>query len=150
MVIQPQFAETVLDHVIRTLESVIVEDGSAPSLFSDDAYVLTRRPRSILCLPVLIQRESIGVLYLENNLAPSVFTRDRLAVLELIASQAAISLKNAQLYADLQRENDERRKIEIELRRSTDALSHLQEELRQASRGAMMRELTASLAHELN
>ena len=150
MVLPPQFAETVLDHAVRTLESVIVEDGSAPGRFSDDAYVLTSRPRSILCLPLLMQRESIGVLYLENNLAPNVFTRDRLAVLELIASQAAISLKNAQLYADLQAENDERRKAEIELRQSTAALSHLQEELRQASRGAMMGELTASLAHELN
>ena len=150
MAMPPQFAETILDHVVRTLESVIVEDGSAPSRFSDDAYVLTRRPRSILCLHLLLQRESIGVLYLENNLAPNVFSKGRLAVLELIASQAAISLKNAQLYADLQQENDERRKAEIELRQSTDALSQLQEELRQASRAAMMGELTASLAHELN
>jgi C4-dicarboxylate-specific signal transduction histidine kinase len=71
-------------------------------------------------------------------------------VLELIASQAAISLRHAQLYGDLQHENDQRRKAEIELRQSTDALSHLQEEMRQASRVAMMGELTASLAHELN
>ena len=90
------------------------------------------------------------MLYLENNLAPRVFTPDRLAVLELLASQAAISLKNAQLYADLQQENSERRKAEEELRQSTDALNQLQEEVRQASRAAMMGELTASLAHELN
>ena len=150
MAMPPQFAETILDHVIQTLESIIVEDGSAPGRFSDDAYVLTGRPRSILCLPLLMQRNSIGVLYLENTLAPNVFSKGRLAVLELIASQAAISLNNAQLYADLQQENDERRKAEIELRQSTDALSQLQEELRQASRAAVMGELTASLAHELN
>ena len=45
----------------------------------------------------------MGVLYLENNLAPRVFTSSRFALLELLASQAAISLDNARLYSDLQR-----------------------------------------------
>ena len=146
----PEFPEAVLNYAIRTQESVILEDASAPNQFSDDAYVLAKRPRSILCLPLVRQRESIGVLYLENNLAPRVFTQRRLAVLELVASQAVISLKNAQLYADLQQENSERRNAEEELRQSTDALNQLQEEVRRASRVAMMGELTASLAHELN
>jgi signal transduction histidine kinase len=146
----PQFAEAVLSHVVRTHESVIVEDGSTPNPFSNDPYLLTKGPRSILCLPLIRQRELIGVLYLENNLAPNVFTTDRLAVLELIASQAAVSLKNAQLFVELQHENQERRKAEIELRQSTNALSQLQEEMRHASRVAMMGEVTASLAHELS
>lgn len=145
-----RFPESILHYVVRTLESVIVDDASSESQFSDDAYLLLRRPRSILCLPLVQQRELIGVLYLENNLTPGVFTRKRLAVLELLASQAAISLKNAQLYDELQQENRERRKAEEELRHSTDALNHLQEEVRQASRVAIMGELTASLAHELN
>jgi PAS domain S-box-containing protein len=42
------------------------------------------------------------VLYLENNLASHVFTPARISVLELLASQAAISLENARLYSDLQ------------------------------------------------
>ena len=90
------------------------------------------------------------MLYLENNLAPHVFTPERIAVLELLASQAAISLKNAQLYADLQQENSERNKAEEDLRQSNVELIHLHEELRHVSRAAMMGELTASLAHELN
>ena len=48
--------------------------------------------RSILCLPLLNQAKLIGVLYLENNLAPRVFAPARIAVLKLLASQAAISL----------------------------------------------------------
>jgi signal transduction histidine kinase len=79
-----------------------------------------------------------------------VFTPDRLAVLELLASQAAIALRNALLYADLQQENRERRKAQEELRQSTAELSRLQDEMRQASRAMMMGELTASLAHEVN
>ncbi len=146
----PKFPESVLRYVIRTQESLILDDASAENPFSDDAYVSLRRPRSILCLPLVKQRELAGVLYLENNLAPRVFAPERLAVLELLAAQAAISLKNAQLYADLQQENSERRKAERDLRQSAAELSQLREEVRHVSRRAMMGELTASLAHELN
>jgi PAS domain S-box-containing protein len=48
------------------------------------------------------QAKLIGVLYLENNLASQVFTPARISVLEILASQAAISLENARLYNDLQ------------------------------------------------
>ena len=62
-----------------------------------------KRPRSVLCLPIVKQTKLIGALYLENNLTPRAFTSDRVAVLELLASQAAISLENASLFSDLQR-----------------------------------------------
>src|SRR5262249_13097110 len=64
------------------------------------------------------QGKLIGVLYLENNLTPHVFTPTRIAVLQLLASQAAISLENGRLYNDLQRENHERQRAEAELRKS--------------------------------
>jgi predicted ATPase len=115
----PKFPESVLRYVIRTRENVILDDASAENPFSDDAYMQATRLRSVLCLPLVKRGELTGVLYLENNLAPRVFTPDRLAVLELLAAQAAISLKNAQLYADLQQENSERRKAQEDLRESS-------------------------------
>jgi PAS domain S-box-containing protein len=92
-----------LHYVIRTRKGLILGDASTSTLVSDDVYVRLRRSRSILCLPIVKQAKLTGVLYLENDLAPHVFTPDRIAVLELLASQAAISLDNAYLYADLQR-----------------------------------------------
>jgi PAS domain S-box-containing protein len=65
--------------------------------------VRAKRARSVLCLPIIKQTKLIGALYLENNLTPRAFTSDRVAVLEMLASQAAISLENATLYAELQR-----------------------------------------------
>ena len=62
-----------------------------------------QRLRSVLCLPIVKQTSLVGALYLENSLTPGVFTPDRVAVLQLLASQAAISLDNAALYTDLQR-----------------------------------------------
>ena len=93
--------ESVLYYVLRTQESVILEDAAAQSPFAADPYIRQRQARSILCLPLLNQAKLIGVLYLENNLAPGVFVPTRTGVLKLLASQAAISLENTRLYRDL-------------------------------------------------
>src|SRR6266404_5375055 len=103
--------ESVLHYVIRTQESVILEDASAPNQFSTDEYIGQKHSRSILCLPLVKQAVLLGVLYLENSLTPYAFTPDRLAVLRLLASQAAISLENAGLYADLQASEDRLRLV---------------------------------------
>ena len=91
--------DSLLHYVIRTQESVILDDASTQSLFSQDKYVRQRRPKSVFCLPLVKQAKLMGVLYLENSLVPNVFTPKRLAMLEMLASQAAISLENAGLYA---------------------------------------------------
>jgi len=114
----PKFPESILRYVIRARKSVILDDASVQNLFSPDEYIRHRHSRSILCLPLLKLGDLTGVLYLENNLTPGVFTPDRLAVLELLASQAAISLENARLYADLRQENSDRTKAEEALRAS--------------------------------
>ncbi len=93
--------EQVLHYVLRTRESVVLDDAAAESPFAADPYIRERQTRSVLCLPLLNQAKLIGVLYLENNLAPRVFAPARTAVLKLLASQAAISLENTRLYRDL-------------------------------------------------
>jgi PAS domain S-box-containing protein len=98
-----ELPESLLHTVIRTRESVILEDASAQNPFSADEYLRQKRARSVLGLPLVKQAKLIGVLYLENNLTPHVFTPARLSVLKLLASQAAISLENARLYTDLRR-----------------------------------------------
>ncbi len=97
-----ELPESVLHTVIRTRESVILDDALARNPFSADEYISQKHARSVLCLPLVKQAKLIGVLFLENNLASHVFTPARISVLELLASQAAISLENARLYNDLQ------------------------------------------------
>jgi PAS domain S-box-containing protein len=118
LVMPSALPDSLLHYVIRTQESVILDDASTQNLFSQDEYIRQRRPRSVLCLPLVKQVKLMGVLYLENSLAPRVFTRKRLAMLDLLASQAAISLDHARLYADLTQENSDRRKAEEALRAS--------------------------------
>jgi PAS domain S-box-containing protein len=94
--------ESALYYVIRTQQNVLLDDASSDNVYSKDEYVRQNRSRSILCLPIVRQAKLVGVLYLENNLAPLVFTPSRVDLLQLLASQAAISLENASLYSDLQ------------------------------------------------
>jgi PAS domain S-box-containing protein len=93
--------ESILHYVVRTGETVIVDDAAAENPFAADTYLRQHPARSILCLPLSNQSKLIGVLYLENNLAPRVFAPGRITVLKLLASQAAIALENARLYGDL-------------------------------------------------
>jgi len=109
-----ELPESVLHTVIRTRESVILDDALAQNPFSGDEYLCQKRARSVLCLPLVKQSKLIGVLYLENNLASHVFTPERISVLELLASQAAISLEIARLYNDL-------REREARIRRLVDS-----------------------------
>ena len=94
--------ETVLQYVLHTRESVILDDAATQPSFAADPYVRQHQARSILCLPLINRGKLIGVLYLENNLTPRAFAPARIAVLKLLASQAAISLDNTRLYRDLE------------------------------------------------
>ncbi len=94
--------ESLVRYVIRTHESVILDDASKSNWFSADDYLRDRQTKSMLCLPLIKQRQLTGILLLENALTTHAFTADRIAVLELLAAQAAISLENTRLYSDLQ------------------------------------------------
>ena len=105
--------ESLVRYVIRTQESVILDDASKTNLFSGDDYLRDRQSKSILCLPLIKQRQLTGILLLENTLTSHAFTPARIAVLELLAAQAAISLENTRLYSDLQeRETKVRRLVD--------------------------------------
>jgi PAS domain S-box-containing protein len=96
-----ELPESVLHTMIRTRESVILDDALTQNPFLEDGYICQKHIRSVLCLPLVKQAKLIGALYLENNLASHTFTPARISVLQVLASQAAISLENARLYSDL-------------------------------------------------
>jgi PAS domain S-box-containing protein len=102
---------SIANYVRRTGESVILDDASGQNMFSSDPYVGTNRPVSVLCLPIMRHSQLIGLLYLENNLVRGAFTAERIAVLELLAAQAAISLEIATLYQGLRRAEEKYRGI---------------------------------------
>ena len=107
--------EAVVRYSARTKQPVLLDDAAAArGPFADDDYIRRRRARSILCLPLIKQGKLVALLYLENNLAVGVFTPARMAVLNVLASQAAMSLENGRLYREVQQR-------EAKIRRLVDA-----------------------------
>jgi PAS domain S-box-containing protein len=108
--------ETVLHYVLRTQENVVLDEAINEPSFAADPYIRQRQARSILCLPLINQAKLIGVLYLENNLTARAFAPAHIAVLKLLASQAAVALENTRLYHDgVEREAKIRRLVDANI-----------------------------------
>jgi predicted ATPase/signal transduction histidine kinase/tRNA A-37 threonylcarbamoyl transferase component Bud32 len=149
----PALPWTLLTYVRRTREPVLIDDASQPHMFSSDEYLSRSGVRSVLCLPLLRQEQLSGALYLENNLATSAFSPARLALLEHIASQAAISIENARLYADVRRARTELRQANEELEQRveerTRELKQAQARLVDTAREVGMAEVAANVLHNV-
>ena len=89
---------SLLTHVQRMRQPVLLDDASQPSPFSSEPYFASLRVHSVLCIPLVRQADLTGMLYLENNQLAGAFTSERILTLEVLAAQAAISLENARLY----------------------------------------------------
>ena len=111
-----ELPESVIRYAARTREIVILDDTSVPGPHSTDPYLGAHGVRLVVCLPLLKQGALVALLYMENRLAPGVFTPGRTSVLKVLASQAATSLENSSLYSELrQREAQIRRLIDANI-----------------------------------
>ncbi len=93
--------QSIIQFVVRTGETLLLDDASGQDLFSDDPYMVLHAPRSVICLPVMHQHRLTAVMYLENNLSAGNFTARHQEILKVIAAQAAISINHAMLYEAL-------------------------------------------------
>ena len=104
-----EFSQTVpiavIHDVKHSLESSLITNVAQHPLLVSDPYSMRQQPQSLLCTPMLHQGKLLGILYLENNVTAEAFTSDRVALLNLLCAQAAISIKNAQLYLREQSKN---------------------------------------------
>ncbi|PXX22546.1 GAF domain-containing protein [Burkholderia pyrrocinia] len=133
---------SLVQAVARTQEGAVIDDASESPVHAQDAYVRRKRPRSVMCVPLMRHATLVGVLYLENNLAARMFTAAKAALVEVIASQAAFALENARLYEELVEQNRQRAHAEEQLRAALASLER-------ASRLEAMGELVASIVHEV-
>jgi predicted ATPase/class 3 adenylate cyclase/GAF domain-containing protein/tRNA A-37 threonylcarbamoyl transferase component Bud32 len=96
---------SIINYVAHTKESVVLNDASREGNFTNESYIQTTQPKSILCAPLINQGQLLGIVYLENNLTTGAFTPDRLEMLNLLSAQAAISIENARLYTNMEELN---------------------------------------------
>ena len=140
--------QSMINYVRRTLEAVVIADASSDERFAADPYIVRQRPRSVMCVPVLKQGLLTGVLYLENSVAFGAFTPDRIQLMQMLSTEAAISLENARLVDGLKREIRERTEATERLHAALQEVEQLKIEL-EAENVYLRRDLIANVSHDL-
>ena len=159
---------TLINYVKRTLEIFVIDDAKTVDFLVGDRYIVRQQPKSLLCIPIINQGKLLGILYLENNLTTGAFTCDRVEILKLLTTQAAISLENAILYKNLAQANEtleeyshtleekveertqELSKINQSLQQALSELQNAQTHLIQTEKMSSLGEMIAGIAHEIN
>ncbi|KAI9287644.1 hypothetical protein BC943DRAFT_358163 [Umbelopsis sp. AD052] len=115
---------SIVYYVVNTKQTVINDTNKPNSLFQTDDYILAKNPKSVMCIPITHQGVLIGVLYLENTQIYNGFTQERRDILQLLSSQAAISIQKARLYKDLNDANENLTKSHEQIKEYSIDLEH--------------------------
>ena len=115
-------AQSVVYYVIRTRKLVVLDDASKENMFSYNKYIREKKPRSILCMPVINHGRLAGIVYLENTIEIQAFSPNQIELLTILVSQVSISLENSMLFTNLAELTDQLSSSKVKLERRIEIL----------------------------
>jgi len=96
-------SNTIINRVVTDNKAVLTTNASEDPRFEDQRSVMAYNLRSILCVPMIVKQDLIGVIYADNRVRSGLFTRQHLELLTGFANQAATAIENARLFSSVRR-----------------------------------------------
>jgi adenylate cyclase len=100
-------SRTVIARVIETRQPILTTNAREDPRFKGQDSIVAYNLRSILCVPLLVKSELIGVIYADNRIRSGIFNEAERDLLKVFADQAAIAIENARLFASVRHTLDE-------------------------------------------
>ena len=119
-----QVSRGVVERVAREGQPILTSDAQSDDRFSTRESVMILGLRAILCVPLMIKDQILGVVYVDNRLRAGIFTQADLELLTAIASSAAVAIENARLYQVAVERGRLQRELQMAYEIQTDLLPH--------------------------
>jgi transcriptional regulator with GAF, ATPase, and Fis domain len=100
-------SDNIIREVIITKQAQIISDAFADARFQSSLSVINLKLSSVMCVPLIVRGELLGLIYVGNDNVRDLFRVDQLETLKVFAAQAALFIKNAQLWGELRTESAE-------------------------------------------
>ncbi len=131
-----QISDTIVHDVFTTSESICVENAQTNDRFEQRQSIMSLQLKTILCSPLVVRNEKIGVIYVDSRSIQPVNRDEIVDFFEILTGQAAIAIKNAKMYKTLHKAFQD---VQV-------ASEQLIKSERMVSKG----EMAAEISHELN
>jgi adenylate cyclase len=100
-------SRTIVERVINGGEAVLTTNAREDPRFGGQESIIAFNLRSILCVPLMVKSELIGLIYTDNRIRSGIFSESDRDLLLAFANQAAVSIENARLFSSLKRTLEE-------------------------------------------
>lgn len=113
------FSRSVVNRALHEGQPILTTNAATDDRFQNVQSVVNNQLRSILCIPLIIHGETVGVLYADNRITQDIFRPDEIPLLTVFGTQAAIAIENARLYGqvkdDLNKALNELQSLQIQI-----------------------------------
>jgi HD-GYP domain-containing protein (c-di-GMP phosphodiesterase class II) len=100
---QIRISRTIVDEVLNRKQSILSVDTLSDSHFSSQVSIISQAIRSVMCVPLVLEGECLGLIQVDTSSDPYAFKEADLEMLTGVCAETAVALKNFQLYSDIER-----------------------------------------------
>ncbi len=97
-----KLSRTIIGEVLEKKQSILSVDTLSDRHFGSQHSIISQAIRSVMCVPLLLERECLGLIQVDTSSDPYAFKEQDLEMLTGVCAETAVALKNFQLYSDIE------------------------------------------------